>query len=267
MIKNVKTGVLIGALLLAAVALSVPAFKDASAKDVAVEGASTAKENVASTDDVDVSRVYMQATDENGGTITDDNGTAFAYEYDKSKGTVSASSEKTDDSADTDVKEKTVSFQMLDACPNLHKIDSFAVTVTSDKKDVKPSDYDDPNIRALAEKYVKKGYYLSDCLYDASTFGSGKGPLDYVFYKGFNAVDDTNGNNKFYIMVAKASKVEAEAFIRDLSSRYGYDFKTKTQGDVTTYTYKDSMNRFRISFDKEKEIIEYENEFVGEGIG
>ena len=74
--------------------------------------------------------------------------------------------------------------------PNLCKLYHDDKTLEEKEPEAKPSDYKDEAIRKLAEEYTAKGYYLTDCKYEATKHSSGFGSTtEYVFCNGFTAVD------------------------------------------------------------------------------
>jgi hypothetical protein len=110
---------------------------------------------------------------------------------------------------------------------------------------VDPDHFEDAAIREMAEKYQKKGMVLTDAQEDAEGYGIGTGVGAFVFTKGFNAVDDTEGDNEFFISVVKATPDEFKSFVKN----YKYKLKEKKQkSDITSLTYHDSMNQIDVTY-------------------
>ncbi|MEE3467307.1 MAG: hypothetical protein VZQ83_02595 [Eubacterium sp.] len=146
---------------------------------------------------------------------------------------------------------------------NMYYITSPGSGSENSEVTVGPEDYEDAGIRKMAEKYQKKGMVLTDAKRDAEAYGIGTGVGAFVFTKGFNAVDDTEGNNEFFISVVKATPDEFQSFL----DNYKYDLKIKKKDSGITATYRDSMNRIDINYHKDTGILEFVNEFLMEGIG
>ena len=134
--------------------------------------------------------------------------------------------------------------------PNLCKLYWDGKAMAEKEPEVKPSDYKDEAIRKLAEEYVKKGYYLSDCKFVATHYSSGFGFEDeYVFCNGFSAVEDNKGNNKEYIQVVKATPEEFEEYIGVL------DGSVKKNNGRAIYNSNDDYKTEEISYDEKTQIM------------
>ncbi len=144
---------------------------------------------------------------------------------------------------------------------NMYYIDAPGTVENEDY--VEPDFFKDPAIRRKAKEYKNKGMYLTDAEKDAKQCGSGIGVGAFVFIKGFAAVDDIEGNNTCFDAVVKATPDEFKSFIK----HFNYDLKVSKKGSVTTATFKDDMNLFKITYDKDTEVLEYVNEFLMKGIG
>lgn len=146
---------------------------------------------------------------------------------------------------------KTVSRTDHSKSPNLCKLYWDGKAMAEKEPEVKPSDYKDEAIRKIAEEYVKKGYFLSDCKFAATHYSSGIGFEDeYVFCNGFSAVEDNKGNNKEYIQVVKATPEEFEEFVGVLDAR-----AVKNNNDRAIYNSNDNYKTEEISYDEKTQIM------------
>ena len=135
--------------------------------------------------------------------------------------------------------------------PNLCKLYWDGKAMAEKEPEVKPSDYKDEAIRKIAEEYVKKGYFLSDCKFVATHYSSGIGFADeYVFYNGFSALEDNKGNNKEYIQVVKATPEEFEEYVGELD----VGSAKKNNGRVI-YNFNDDYKTEQISYDEKTQIM------------
>ena len=167
---------------------------------------------------------------------------------------INAENTVSDTAADETVKEengnRTASGTDHSKSPNLCKLYFDDKTMAEKEPEVKPSDYKDEAIRKLAEEYVKKGYYLSDCKFVATHYSSGFGFEDeYVFCNGFSAVEDNKGNNKEYIQVVKATPEEFEEYIGVL------DGSVKKNNGRTIYNIKSDSKTEEFSYDEKTQIM------------
>ena len=135
--------------------------------------------------------------------------------------------------------------------PNLCKLYWDGKAMAEKEPEVKPSDYKDEAIRKIAEEYVKKGYFLSDCKFVATHYSSGIGFADeYVFCNGFSALEDNKGNNKEYIQVVKATPEEFEEYVGELD----VGSAKKNNGRVI-YNFNDDYKTEQISYDEKTQIM------------
>ena len=135
--------------------------------------------------------------------------------------------------------------------PNLCKLYWDGKAMAEKEPEVKPSDYKDEAIRKIAEEYVKKGYFLSDCKFVATHYSSGIGFADeYVFCNGFSALEDNKGNNKEYIQVVKATPEEFEEFVGVLDAR-----AVKNNNGRAIYNSNDDYKTEEISYDEKTQIM------------
>ena len=146
---------------------------------------------------------------------------------------------------------KTVSGTDHSKSPNLCKLHWDGEAMAEKEPEVKPSDYKDEAIRKIAEEYVKKGYFLSDCKFAATHYSSGIGFADdYVFCNGFSALEDNKGNNKEYIQVVKATPEEFEEFVGVLDAR-----TVKNNNGRAIYNSNDDYKTEEISYDEKNQIM------------
>ena len=146
---------------------------------------------------------------------------------------------------------KTVSGTDHSKSPNLCKLHWDGKAMAEKEPEVKPSDYKDEAIRKIAEEYVKKGYFLSDCKFVATHYSSGIGFADeYVFCNGFSALEDNKGNNKEYIQVVKATPEEFEEYVGELD----VGSAKKNNGRVI-YNFNDDYKTEQISYDEKTQIM------------
>ena len=146
---------------------------------------------------------------------------------------------------------KTVSGTDHSKSPNLCKLYWDGKAMAEKEPEVKPSDYKDEAIRKIAEEYVKKGYFLSDCKFVATHYSSGIGFADeYVFCNGFSALEDNKGNNKEYIQVVKATPEEFEEFVGVLDAR-----AVKNNNGRAIYNSNDDYKTEEISYDEKTQIM------------
>ena len=134
--------------------------------------------------------------------------------------------------------------------PNLCKLYWDGKAMAEKEPEVKPSDYKDEAIRKIAEEYVKKGYFLSDCKFVATHYSSGIGFADeYVFCNGFSALEDNKGNNKEYIQVVKATPEEFEEYVD------GFGGSAKKNNGRVIYNFNDDYKTEQISYDEKTQIM------------
>ena len=146
---------------------------------------------------------------------------------------------------------KTVSGTDHSKSPNLCKLHWDGKAMAEKEPEVKPSDYKDEAIRKIAEEYVNKGYFLSDCKFAATHYSSGIGFADdYVFCNGFSALEDNKGNNKEYIQVVKATPEEFEEFVGELDAR-----TVKNNNGRAIYNSNDDYKTEEISYDEKNQIM------------
>ena len=126
----------------------------------------------------------------------------------------------------------------------------------------KPEDYEDENLRSLAEEYTNKGYYLTDKAFIKHTTGEGFGFGDYCFVVGFEVVDAKDGNNTFSIDVIKATQEEFNLLIEDYFEP-DEKYEKKEDGNIIEIDY----GNYKLIYDSEKEILIYHADLSGEGVG
>ena len=114
-------------------------------------------------------------------------------------------------------KEESVKTPDFENSPNFCRADYDPKELENPSPEVKPSDYKDPAIRNLAEEYKDKGYFLTDCKYEATKHGSGFGSPSYLFCNGFNAVDKNDGNNTVFIQAVKCTQAEFDWYLTQFS--------------------------------------------------
>ena len=142
---------------------------------------------------------------------------------------------------------------------NLCRLDYDPKTLEEPSPAAKPSDYKDAAIRKMAEEYAAKGYFLTDCKFEATNHSSGCGSTEYVFCNGFTAVDDdNNGNNTCYIEVVKANPEEFKWFMALFDEG---SFKVTKNGSVEEYKLKDALQTEIISYNKDDQILKIEIRF------
>ena len=129
-------------------------------------------------------------------------------------------------------------------------------------ENVVPSDYEDPELRRLAEEYVAQGYFIDDLKYDATHYGSGTGGFQYLFCNGFSVVDTEDGNNTFFYSILKATPEEFEWFMNSI----GY-YDVTYDGDKVLIE-KDYGYQFEsYSYDRETEVFTHKVNFFAQGVG
>ena len=243
-----KIGMGVGATSLLALALAIPVFKDVQVDTLRVAEAKVASAYVA--DDVAVEDIVTEED-------TEDTENPAAEE----KGQDQAEGE-----ADS-TPDNCAEFVYKNPTPGEELVIEEEWMVEEECYDVDLNKYDE-DLRVLAEEYLAKGYYLSDCEYDVNCLLSGigyrvededgKGGTDYLFTDGFNVVDDNTGNNTFYIEVVKVTPEQFELFMGENSG--GVWFKTE-EGSEVTYTTSDGYNNMTIKYNTETGIMTYINDF------
>ena len=137
-------------------------------------------------------------------------------------------------------KENSVKAPDFEKSPNFCRIDYDPNLADKESPEAKPSDYKDEALRKLAEEYKAKGYFLTDCKYEATKHASGLGGSSYVFCNGFTAVDDNKGNNKVFIEAVKCTQTEFDWYIKQFGegavsvSRYGNIEKRTMENNFVT---------------------------------
>lgn len=132
----------------------------------------------------------------------------------------------------------------------------------------------DADLRAVAEKYLGMGYYLSDAEYAAANMRSGTGVEikdengnvigDKIFCNGFDVVDDDNGNNTFYISVLKLTPEEFDEIMTQSDDMWfrSVDDSEESEGSIVTYESSDGLNNVTITYNKETGVFIQKNEFT-----
>ena len=115
--------------------------------------------------------------------------------------------------------------------------------------DVVPSDYEDPELRRLAEEYVAQGYFIEDCKYSATHYASGWGGDEYAFCNGFNVADSEDGNNTFSYFVLKATPEEFEWLMNDMGYEVTYN------GDQVLIENNSEYQLISYAYDRTTEIF------------
>lgn len=157
------------------------------------------------------------------------------------------------------------------ACPDFEKSPNFCKLKFDAKSleklcpEVDPSSYEDADIRALAEEFAGKGFFLTDCKDEATMHAAGTGGQSYAFCNGFTAVDDNTGNNKCFYEIVKATPEEFKWFIASIDDG---SFDVSKEGSVETYTFEDSLQTFTYKYDSGKQILQISTEFkTNSGVG
>ena len=83
------------------------------------------------------------------------------------------------------IDETSIDSPDFEKSPNFCKLKFDAKSLEKLCPEVDPSDYEDEDIRALAEEFADKGYFLTDCKDEATMHASGTGGQMYVFCNGF----------------------------------------------------------------------------------
>lgn len=135
-----------------------------------------------------------------------------------------------------------------------------------------PNNYDDEELRSIAQEYLDQGYYLTDAEYTATNMLSGTGVPLYdeegneigqrFFTNGFDVVDDENGNNTFYIQVLKITQ---EDFDMLMEEDFTFDFVDEVESgeeNVIRYEYSDDLVSTIVTYNKETGIYILENVFT-----
>ena len=243
-----KIGMGVGATSLLALALGIPVFKDVQVDTLRVAEAKVASAYVA--DDVAVEDIVT--------------------EEDTEDTEIQAAEENGPDQAEGEADstpDNCAEFVYKNPTPGEELIIEEEWMVEEECYDVDLNKYDE-DLRVLAEEYLAKGYYLSDCEYDVNCLLSGigyrvededgKGGTDYLFTDGFNVVDDNTGNNTFYIEVVKVTPEQFDLFMAE--SIGGVWYKSE-DGSEVTYTTSDGVNNITIKYNNETGIMTYMNDF------
>ena len=157
------------------------------------------------------------------------------------------------------------------ACPDFEKSPNFCKMKFDAKSleklcpEVDPSSYEDADIRALAEEFADKGFFLTDCKDEATMHAAGTGGQSYAFCNGFTAVDDNTGNNKCFYEIVKATPEEFKWFIATIDNG---SFDVSKEGSVETYKSEDACQTFTYKYDSGKQILQISTEFkTNSGVG
>jgi len=232
--KNVKIGLGLAMISAISLAAAMPVFADVKPDFIERTGTAAA---ISSTINVDEQGVFNEAEE-------------------------TAVTEKGNGSEDKRVAtpdfEKSPNFCRLDFDPNL---------VDKESPEAKPSDYKDEAIRKLAEEYKAKGYFLTDCRYEATKHSSGFGSeTEYVFCNGFTAVDNNKGNNTLFIEAVKCTQAEFDWY----SGQVVAGTKTK-QGKIIKHTMENNYVIETMSYNPETEVLLIEINFkpyaIQNGVG
>ena len=163
------------------------------------------------------------------------------------------------------IDETSIDSPDFEKSPNFCKLKFDAKSLEKLCPEVDPSDYEDEDIRALAEEFADKGYFLTDCKDEATMHASGTGGQMYVFCNGFTAVDDTTGNNTCFYEVVKATPEEFKWFIATIDNG---SFEVSKEGSVETYKSEDACQTFTYKYDSAKQIMQIAFEFkISNGVG
>ena len=168
----------------------------------------------------------------------------------------------------SDKKEDSVKTPDFENSPNFCRIDYDPKEVENPAPEVKPSDYTDPAIIKLAEEYKAKGYFLTDCKYEATKHGSGFGSPSYLFCNGFTAVDKNDGNNTVFIEAVKCTQTEFDWYLTQVS---GGSLSTSEHGKIKQHIMENTYVTEVVSYHPETEImliqIDFKPNAVMNGVG
>lgn len=232
--KNLKIGLGLAMISAISLAAAMPVFADVKPGFIERTGTAAA---ISSTINVDEQGIYNEAKE----TAVTENGNG-------SEG-------------------KNVATPDFEKSPNFCRLDFDPKEVENVGPEAKPSDYKDEAIRKLAEEYKAKGYYLTDCKYEATKHSSGFGSTtEYVFCNGFTAVDSKDGNNTVFIEAVKCTQAEFDWYVGQVVE----GTKTK-QGNVIKHTMENSYVKETMSYNPDTEVLLIEIQFkpyaVQNGVG
>ena len=234
--KNVKIGLGLAMISAISLAAAIPVFADVKPGLIERTGTATA---ISSTINIDEQGIYNEAKE----TAVTENGNG---------------------SEDKDKKVATPDFEKS---PNFCKLGFDPKEVENPGPEAKPSDYKDEAIRKLAEEYKAKGYFLTDCKYEATKHSSGFGSeTEYVFCNGFTAVDNNDGNNTLFIEAVKCTQAEFDWFVGQVEA--GTNTK---QGNIIKHTTENNYTIKTMSYNPDTEVLLIEIHFkpfaVNNGVG
>ncbi len=146
---------------------------------------------------------------------------------------------------------------------NSNVVEDFSI----DKADeyfysAKPEDFEDENLKSLAQDYVKKGYFITDAKVINEVTGEGYCLGDYVFTTGFQVVDAKDGTESFKAEVLKMTAEEYALFIDDYFED-GEKYDEKKDGNTIEIKYDCNT----LTYDGANEILIYESDLTGEKVG
>ena len=236
--KNTKIGLGVAAASVIALAVAFPVFADIKSDDITKSGEVVTEETSIETE------IQIKETQ---------------AEKSQTEETEVEETQAEEDVFDEDLEEVSSGTPDFENSPNFCK--AAYDSNESDYKETVPSDYEDPELRRLAEEYVAKGYFIEDCEYSVTHYASGIGGDEYLFCNGFDVSDSKDGNNTFYMTVVKATPEEFEWYMGTVGYEVTYD------GNVATIENNSDYTSHSYTYDRETEIFTFKVLLFAEGIG
>ncbi|MBO7452912.1 MAG: hypothetical protein J6U54_21480 [Clostridiales bacterium] len=236
--KNTKIGLGVAAASVISLAVAFPVFADIKPNDIIKSGKIVTEETVEETE-AQIEETQAEEAQIEETTVEE---------------TVVDETQVEEDEFDELLKEDSIKKPDFENSPNFCRMSYLAHDEYFMEAD--PADYEDPELRRLAEEYASKGYFLEDSEYCATHYASGIGGMEYVFCNGFEVTDSKEGNNTFFIAVLKATPEEFEWFMSSLGFEVTYD------GDVAVIEAGDEYNDLTYTYDRGTEIFIYKVEFL-----
>lgn len=250
--KNTKIGVGVAVAAVVSLAVALPILADIEPEDIETTGTTVAEE--ADETEFSIREVEADETEFSIRDIQDEE--ALTEETQVEETQIEETQAEETQAEETQIEEEDTN-TILDFAnsPNFCKPFSFD---DPGFENVVPSDYEDPELRRLAEEYVAKGYFIDDCKYMAAYHGSGLGD-DYVFCNGFTVCDANDGNNTLYYWILKATPEEFEWYMNLRGYEVTYD------GDQVLIENNTEYMRESFTYDRGTEIFTNKVEFLTTG--
>ena len=255
--KNTKIGVGVAVAAVVSLAVALPILADIEPEDIETTGTTVTEE--ADETELSIREVQADETEFSLREIQDEEALTEETEVEETQAEETQVEETQIE--ETQAEETQIEEEDTSTIPDFANSPNFCKLDFSNDGDgfenVVPSDYEDPELRRLAEEYVAKGYLIDDCKYCATHYGSGMGDeYEYVFCNGFTVTDNREGNNTLCHWILKATPAEFEWYMNLRGYEVTYD------GDQVYIEDNSDYMLMSFSYDRGTEIFTHKVQFL-----